>query len=243
MLILTVIGVSYGVIMLFAGWLIARKEEPTACGMYMLNVCGHNIGNFVMPFIQAVFPGLGVTYLCMYDVGSAFINLGAAPASAGIVAASDTKVTVGSTLKKMFTTTVLDTYIVVFIMNIAQVTLPDPLLTIAQFFGSANSFLVFFMLGLLLELKVSPTEMHHVWKVIFSRLIISGVLMIVSWFLLPVPLLAKKILLLLLAGPAVSPATIFSPMIGYKGDAPAIINSITVLISIVIMSVLAMLLA
>ena len=64
MLILLLIGLVSNIIMLFISFILSRKEENILKGYYMINCSGYNIGNFVMPFVQSFFPGMGVAYLC-----------------------------------------------------------------------------------------------------------------------------------------------------------------------------------
>ena len=76
MIILLLIGLASNIIMLFISFILSRKEENILKGYYMINCSGYNIGNFVMPFVQSFFPGMGVAYLCMFDVGNSIMCLG-----------------------------------------------------------------------------------------------------------------------------------------------------------------------
>ena len=67
-LILIAVGILSNVIMILVGYGFAYKERPVIKGTYMINVSGYNIGNFVLPFVQSFFPGMGVVYLCSFDI-------------------------------------------------------------------------------------------------------------------------------------------------------------------------------
>lgn len=102
MIILLLIGLASNIIMLFISFMLSRKEENILKGYYMINCSGYNIGNFVMPFVQSFFPGMGVAYLCMFDVGNSIMCLGGSYALAGSVASSNQKLTPKTVIKNYF---------------------------------------------------------------------------------------------------------------------------------------------
>lgn len=243
MLMILLVGISSNVIMLIVSFLLSRKEESLHQGYYMLNCSGYNIGNFAMPFVQTFFPGMGVAYLCMFDVGNSIMCLGGTYALAGNVAASTSKLTVKSLLKKLFSSIPFDVYIIIFVLAVFQIQLPDPVISIASFIGAGNGFLAMFMIGLLLEVKINQTEMKMVMKTLFIRLFFCAILMIIVYFLLPLPLLSKKIAVLAMAAPITTVAAVFSRNIGYRKDAPAIASSLSIIISIFVLTILIMIFA
>ena len=89
MLLLLLIGLTSNIIMLFISYILSKKEDNVLKGYYMINCSGYNIGNFVMPFVQSFFPGMGVAYLCMFDVGNSIMCLGGSYAFAGSLASSN----------------------------------------------------------------------------------------------------------------------------------------------------------
>ena len=82
-----------------------------------------------------------------------------------------------------------------------------------------------FMIGLLLEVKINQTEMKMVMKTLFIRLFFGAILMIIVYFLLPLPLLAKKIAVLAMAAPITTVAAVFSRHIGYRNPDTRLVES------------------
>ena len=243
MLLILFIGIISNIIMLIIAYLLSKKEGPLNQGYYMINCSGYNIGNFAMPFVQTFFPGMGVAYLCMFDVGNSIMCLGGTYAFAGSVASAGQKLTVKTVLKKLFSSIPFDVYILIFILALFKIQLPGQILSIASFIGAGNGFLAMFMIGLLLEIKINPTEMKMVVKTLFIRLFFGTILMIIVYFMIPLPTLAKKIVVLAMAAPITTVSAVFSRNIGYRKDAPAIASSLSIIISIFVLTVLIMIFA
>ena len=230
MLILLLIGLASNIIMLFISFILSRKEENILKGYYMINCSGYNIGNFVMPFVQSFFPGMGVAYLCMFDVGNSIMCLGGSYALAGSVASSNQKLTPKTVIKKLFSSIPFDVYL--------KISIPQPILSVASFIGAGNGFLAMFMIGLLLEVKINPSEMKIVLKTLLIRVLFGAILMSIVYFIVPIPMLAKKIVVLAMAAPITTVSAVFSKNIGYHRDAPAISSSLSIIISIAVLVVL-----
>ena len=231
MIILLLIGLASNIIMLFISFMLSRKEENILKGYYMINCSGYNIGNFVMPFVQSFFPGMGVAYLCMFDVGNSIMCLGGSYALAGSVASSNQKLTPKTVIKKLFSSIPFDVYLLIFVLALFKISM-------ASFIGAGNGFLAMFMIGLLLEVKINPSEMKIVLKTLLIRVLFGAILMSIVYFIVPIPMLAKKIVVLAMAAPITTVSAVFSKNIGYHRDAPAISSSLSIIISIAVLVVL-----
>ena len=108
----------------------------------------------------------------------------------------------------------------------------------ASTIGAGNSFLAMLMIGLLLEVKISPTETKNVIKVLSLRIIGTLLISLITYFVLPLPLLAKKILIMAYCAPLSTVSAVFSRKIGYEGDMPAAANSLSIIIGVICMTVL-----
>ena len=219
-------------------FMLSRKEENILKGYYMINCSGYNIGNFVMPFVQSFFPGMGVAYLCMFDVGNSIMCLGGSYALAGSVASSNQKLTPKTVIKKLFSSIPFDVYLLIFVLALFKISIPQQILSMASFIGAGNGFLAMFMIGLLLEVKINPLEMKIVLKTLLIRVLFGAILMSIVYFIVPIPMLAKKIVVLAMAAPITTVSAVFSKNIGYHRDAPAISSSLSIIISIAVLVVL-----
>ena len=237
-IILIMVGILSNMLMIVVGYIASRKGRPVLKGTYMINVSGYNIGNFILPFIQAFYPGMGVVYLCSFDIGNALMGLGITYALADHVASGENSFSLQETLKKLFSSIPFDVYLLIFLMAIFQLQFPSFVLSIATTIGAGNSFLAMMMIGLMLEVKVSSHEALHVIKIMILRIVGNLLLAGILFMILPVPLLARQILIMALLAPLSSVSAVFSQKIGYSGDMPATTNSLSIIISIVSMFIL-----
>ena len=239
-LILIMIGILSNVIMMIIGYISSLKETNKLKAAFMINTSGYNIGNFVLPFIQSFFPGLGVVYLCSFDIGNALMGLGITYAVADHVASGENHFSLKELFKKLFSSIPFDVYVLIFILAIFKLQIPSPILSIASTIGAGNSFLAMLMIGLMLEIKISPTETKNVVKVLCLRILGTIVISLITYFLIPLPLLAKKILIIAYFAPLSTVSAVFTKKIGYEGDMAATANSLSIIISIICMTALLM---
>lgn len=237
-LVLIAIGIISNVVMMYIGYFASLKESNRLKAAFMINTSGYNIGNFALAFIQSFFPGAGVVYLCSFDIGNALMGLGITYAIASHVASGESHFKVSDLLKKLFSSIPFDVYVLIFILAIFKLKIPDPILSMASTIGAGNSFLAMLMIGLLLELKISPSETKNVIKVLSLRIIGIIVLSLITYFILPIPLLAKKIMIMAYCAPLSTVSAVFSRKIGYEGDMPAAANSLSIILGVVCMTVL-----
>lgn len=236
-LILIAVGIITNVVMIFIGYIASIKENNKIKGAYMINTSGYNIGNFVLPFVQSFFPGMGVVYLCSFDIGNALMGLGITYAAADHVASGENHFDIKELFKKLFSSIPFDVYVLIFILAIFKLQIPTPILTIASTIGAGNSFLAMLMIGLMLEIQVSSSEAKNVFKILVLRIIGTIVVSVLTFFL-PLPLLAKQILIMAYCAPLSTVSAVFTRRIGYQGDMSATANSLSILLSIVCMIVL-----
>ena len=234
------IGIFANVIMMMIGYYYSRKESPCLIGSFMINTSGYNIGNFVLPFVQSFFPGLGVVYLCSFDIGNALMGLGITYAIADHVASGENHFDIRELMKKLFSSIPFDVYVMIFILAIFKLQVPSPILSIASTIGAGNSFLAMLMIGLMLEVKISPQETKNVFNVLKLRTIGTIMLSLITYFLLPLPILAKEILILSYFAPLSTVSAVFTNKIGYQGDMSATANSLSIIIAVICITILLM---
>ncbi len=178
--------------------------------------------------------------MCAFDVGNALMGLGITYAIADHVASGEKQFELKQLIRKLFSSIPFDVYLIVFILALLKISIPTPILTMASTIGAENAFLAMLMIGILLEVKIPFNEIRGVIKVIGLRLM-GMIMMIFIIFLLPLPMLAKKILVIAISTPLSTVSAVFSKRIGYDGDLPAATNSVSIIIGVFVMTVLLML--
>lgn len=243
LLIALLIGFLGNIITNVAGYLITPKETPLNRALSMINTSGYNIGTFTLPFVQTFFPASAIAYVCLFDTGNALMCLGGTFTAASTVVSNDEKPTFHSIIKKLFSSIPFCTYIVSFFLSLFHIAIPEQILSITSIAGNANAFLAMLMIGILLEIKLDFSQIKTIQKIIVTRYTISIALSLCVYFLLPVDIVVRKMIVLCLFAPVSSVAPVFSSKLGSNSPVPAAVNSLSIIISIVILTGLILLFA
>ncbi len=232
------IGLCCGFFNIFLAKYVNRRQSPTTRALSMINCSGYNIGNFAIPFAASFFDATGMIYMCMFDIGNAFMGLGGTYALARNEVDGRGRLDIKNLCLVLVKSIPFDVYLLLFILSLFNLTIPAPVTTIASMIGGANSFLAMLMIGIILEIKISRSQAKAVVKILGVRYVGNILLSIVVFFILPLPLLAKQMVTLILFCPISTVSAVYSKMIDNDDPAPALANSISILVSIATMTAL-----
>lgn len=230
------IGLGTNLLANLCGFLVAGKDTPLNKALMMINVAGFNIGTFALPFVQSFFPASFIAYVCLFDTGNALMCLGGTYTLASAVASTEEKMTFKSIIKKLFSSIPFCTYITLFFLSLFRIPVPQPLITMTSVAGNANAFLAMLMIGILLEVKLDLSEIQTIRKILVSRYALCTVVALIVYFILPINLEMKKMMVLCLLSPISSVAPVFSAQLGSDSPVPAACNSLSIIISIILMT-------
>ncbi len=226
------LGILANVMGLAAGYLLNhRKREPKTAAM-MLTVSSYNIGAVLLPFVEMFYPGTGVAYLCMFDVGNAIMGLGISYAISKAVSIPGSRLTGKSILKTLVSSVPFMTYLILFALACFHIQVPGFIMETANAIGAANGFLAMLMIGLLLEFNLPRERLKEVLKVSGVRVAINVLLMALVWFMPFGAPFMKVIVMLCLASPVASASVVYVLECGYKGDLTGMVSTISILVSL-----------
>lgn len=243
LLIALVCGFIGNVVTNFSGYFIQRKESPMTKALSMINSSGYNIGTFTLPFVQSFFPTSLIGYVCLFDTGNALMCLGGTYTAASTVVASEEKQSFKTVAKKLFSSIPFCTYIILFFLSLMHITIPPQILTITSIPGNANAFLAMLMIGILLEIKLDLTQIKMIKKILLNRYAVTLILSLLIYFVLPIDITVKKMIILCLCSPVSGVAPVFSNRLGSQSPVPSAINSLSIIISIITMTILILFMA
>lgn len=221
-----------------SGYLMQKKEAPMTKALSMINSSGYNIGTFTLPFVQSFFPASLIGYVCLFDTGNALMCLGGTYSVASTVVASDEKQSFKTIAKKLFSSIPFCTYIILFFLSLFHIAIPKQVLTVTSIAGNANPFLAMLMIGILLEVKLDLSQIKLIKKILLNRYAATLGLSLIVYFILPIDITVKKMIILCLCSPVSSVAPVFSNRLGSNSPVPSAINSLSIIISIFIMTIL-----
>lgn len=233
LLSLAVLGLGGGILYMTLGYLSNLKGSKEDRAFDVLNVAGYNIGCFTIPFAQSFLGPMGVITCSLFDVGNAIICLGGAYSVASLVKDGN-GFSAKRIVKALATSVPFVTYIIMVALNLAQVTIPGPMLSCARLVADANAFMAMLMIGVGFKLGGDLSQIGRIVKLLSIRYGLATVLALVFYFLLPFALEIRQALVILVFSPIGAAVPGFTGEM--KGDVglSSAVNSMSIVISILI---------
>lgn len=233
MLSFTLMALAAGILYMILGYLInlGKSKEEKAFGV--LNLPGYNIGNFTIPFVQSFLGPVGVITTSLFDAGNAFVCLGGAFGVASSIKGTG-KFSIKRVIKALSKSVAFLTCITMMILGMLGITLPSPIIQLADIVGGANAFIAMLMLGVGFKLSGDKSQIGTIVKILSARYSVALVLAIVFYHL-PLELEARTALMVLAFSPIGSAVPAFTEEMGGDAGLSAALNSISIICSIVFM--------
>lgn len=233
MLAISLLGFGFSMFYILCGYLLCRHQGKREQAFYMLNLTGFNIGNFTMPFIQSFLGPAAMLTTSLFDVGNAVVCLGTAYSLAAVVQEGQ-KFSMKRVGKVLVRSVPFLAHITMATLALLHWNLPRPVVEFAGILGNANPFLAMLMLGVGFNLSGDRQQIGSIGKGLAVRY--AGALVFASacYFLLPLEVESRIALVVLCLSPISSAIPAFTAEL--KGDVglSSAINSISILISLVL---------
>ena len=233
MLAITLLGFGGGVLYMLLGALVHCRRGREEQSFAILNTPGYNIGTFAMPFTQSFLGPMGVITTSLFDMGNAFICLGGAYGVAASVKEGS-----GFNLKRILIglskSVPFMAHLCMVVLNLLHLAPPAPIVSFAQIVGSGNAFLAMLMIGVGFNLSGDRSQFGAMARILGVRYGLAALLAVCFYFLLPFQLEVRQALVILAFSPIGSAVPVFTAEL--KGDVglSSAINSVSILLSIVI---------
>ncbi|PTK95862.1 AEC family transporter [Staphylococcus gallinarum] len=235
--ILPIMMIAYGIIAkIIVVWFFLKYDNHVrgATGMMMASL---NIGLFAYPLVEAIWPESGMIYFGMADIGGAIIMFGVTYFVGSYFSSGGDSFDFKYLGKNLLRSVPLMTYIIMFILNMAHIHFPKPVIDFFTVLSGANMPLSMILLGLMLNFSIDRRFLPIALKYIgihYGLGIIAGLLV---HFFLPVSDNMVKTTLqvawLLPVGVAIIP---YSIQFKYKTlPLVGMVTNLTIVISIVIL--------
>lgn len=233
MLSFTLMALGAGILYMILGYLIniGKSRDEKAFGV--LNLPGYNIGNFTIPFVQSFLGPVGVITTSLFDAGNAFICLGGAFGVASSIKGTG-KFSIKRVIKALSKSVAFLTCITMMVLGMLGITLPAPVIELADIVGGANAFIAMLMLGVGFKLSGDKNQIGTIVKILSVRYGVAFVLAFVFYHL-PLELDARTALMVLAFSPIGSAVPAFTEEMGGDAGLSAALNSISIICSIIFM--------
>ncbi len=236
LLSLCVLAIGYGALQMLAAAVINARRSADQRAFAMLNTAGCNIGNFALPFAQGFLGPAGVLAVSLFDAGNGFICLGGAYGVADMVRRRGGHFSVKPILKALLTSPPFIAYVVMTALSLAHLSLPGPVVEFAGIISNANAFMAMLMIGVGFELHADKSQLGALVRILGQRYLLAFAFAALCWFVLPYPIAYRQALVLLAFSPIASAAPAFTARMGGDFGLSSAINSLSILISIVLIT-------
>lgn len=237
--VLTLIGFLGNLLMIVWGFMLTRYQTNAAKIFYVFNLAGYNIGCFTLPFAQSFLGPFAVVATCMFDVGNSIMCTGGTYALASGLVHTGEKyepVTLRSVAGKLLSSVPFVVYVLMLVCALFEVHLPQPVYTLTGLIGSANTFLSMLMIGMMFEMTLDLEKLKQVREVVLYRYVFGVALAWVCFYHAPLNAEVKEVLALVFFAPSTAIAPIFIARMGGNVELAGFANSITIVISIILMT-------
>ncbi|WP_293719205.1 AEC family transporter [uncultured Phascolarctobacterium sp.] len=237
--VLTLIGFFGNLLMIVWGFMLTRYQTNAAKIFYVFNLAGYNIGCFTLPFAQSFLGPFAVVATCMFDVGNSIMCTGGTYALASGLVHTGEKyepVTLRSVAAKLLSSVPFVVYVLMLVCALFEVHLPQPVYTLTGLIGSANTFLSMLMIGMMFEMTLDLKKLKQVREVVLYRYVFGVALAWVCFYHAPLNAEVKEVLTLVFLAPSTAIAPIFIARMGGNVELAGFANSITIVISIILMT-------
>ena len=206
---------------------------------YMLNAPGFSTGTFAMPFIQNAMGVEGIVAACMFDVGGTVMPSGLSyVCTSASLKENSKKIGLSFVLKRMFTSPPFVANLSMIFLKTGGITLPDAFMDFVHKGSDANTLLCMIMIGMMFEIKFQRENLLKTGKVIAARLVVSTLTAVFVMTCLPLDITLKKALTVVVFSPIAAMSLVFTDKMDGDTELAGFVNSITIILSMIIMTIL-----
>ncbi len=152
--ILPIMMLIYGILAKVIIVALFRKYDNHVKGSVGMMAASLNIGLFAYPLVETIWPKNGMIYFGMADIGGAIIMFGVTYFVGSYYSEGSDQFNFKFLGKKLISSVPLVTYIVMFILNMANIHLPKASIDFFTIISKANMPLSMILLGIMLSFRI-----------------------------------------------------------------------------------------
>ena len=236
MLLMSLLGLGGGIILTDMAFLISAGKNGEEKAFNIINLTGYNIGNFTMPFAQSFLGPLGVVATSLFDSGNALVCLGGTYSVAVMAKGEKGKFSIMPIIKTLLSSVPFDAYLLMTVLSLLHLSLPAPMVSFTGIIANGNAFMAMLMLGVGFKMTLDKSRMGKIIQILFIRYSVSIALAAAFYFLLPFELEYRQALAILALSPIASAAPAFTGDLDGDIGLASAVNSISIVISIVLIT-------
>lgn len=185
LILITIIGIIYGVFMALLGVFIFKNEDRKTRGMLSMLIPSFNIGLFAYPLVEAIWGQEGIKYFGMFDVGNSIVVFGVSYIVAGYFSSDNTDLKFTNIITKLLKSVPLMSYIMVFCLAMSGLHFPEIVLNFTKVLARANMPLSLLLLGAYLSFSLDANHLKNLSKVLALRYLTGLIIGMTFFFIMP----------------------------------------------------------
>lgn len=237
MLVFILFGLLANAILLAAAYFISRRKSREDIIYYILSTPAYNIGNFTLPFTSAMMGPIGAVTTCLFDTGNAVQCVGIDYAVAKNMVDGEKK-NFFQMLKPLFRVPTFLVYLIFITLSLIKFPVPSVIFDFTSLISAANGPISMLMIGLLLEISFSKSDIKKVGVVLALRYAVAIAFSLFFWFVLDMPYEVKKAACIVVWAPVSTAAPAFTLQLNGNTSLAGMVNSISLILSLVIIPTL-----
>lgn len=183
--ILPIMMIIYGVLAKVIMIALFRKYDNHIKGSVGMMTASLNIGLFAYPLVETIWPKNGMIYFGMADIGGAIIMFGVTYFVGSYYSEGSDQFNFKFLGKKLISSVPLVTYIVMFILNMANIHLPKASIDFFTIISKANMPLSMILLGIMLSFRIEKQFLPIVVKYLILHYGLGFIAGLLVHFFLP----------------------------------------------------------
>ncbi len=236
MLVYVLIGMVCNTILGIVAFLIGMKKGKAEQAFNIINYGSYNIGAFTMPYISSFLGPAYVVIVSLFDVGNVLSASGVNYSISKSLSNRTQKISFKTVLINMLTSIIFVTYITMFVIRLIGITLPNEIISFTSIGADANTFLAMLMIGIAFDINIDKTRLNSAFKGILDRYLVSILMALIIYFVLPIPEAGKIVLPVVLFSPIASMATGYTKEIEGDLERSSFMSSLSIIFGIIIMT-------
>ena len=240
LLFLALIAFVVCLIQEIAGFFLGRRHGREAQAFGVLNLGGHNVGIFAMPYLSGMLGAHSIVYAMIFDVGNTLAAAGVGYAWGLSLSRPNEKMSPMRFVKQILRSPVFDTYLFLLLLGVLQLHLPRAVIAFATIVGSANTFLAMLMIGIGLEISLPRQKYAQAAKHLGLRYVLACCFALIVWFFLPVEPIVRAVLAVLFFAPLPSMTAGFTGEAKGDVELSTFMTSVSIIVGIVVMPTMLM---
>ncbi|AIF49677.1 AEC family transporter [Pelosinus sp. UFO1] len=231
LILITIIGIVYGIFMALLGVIVFKNEDRATRGMLSMLVPSFNIGLFAYPIVEAIWGQEGIKYFGMFDVGNSLVIFGVSYIIAGYFSSDSSDLNFTSVFSKLLKSVPLLSYTIAFGLAALGVHFPRIVVDCTQVLARANMPLSLLLLGVYLNFSIESKYLKNMAKVLALRYLVGLTVGTIFFSLMPFDRMFKYTMLIGFLLPMPTAVIQYAIEFDYDQKFVGTVTNITILLS------------